>query len=278
MKSDCCGAEVKYEYGVESCLQCHGVLRVTNPMGHVVSGKECQPDEPRESKDWREYCGSCGSHECQHRGEYGHCLAEKDEHPGRWPVSGGHQALDGAIDDRTRAFRLASMIEDARDYILLLEARAERAEKERDIAQEIAAQWGADRDRWVGLEITKLKDKVEALGMTCSLFQADQVQLITKLRAVEKERDELRDERDGLLLALADWRKENAALREDKDRAIAGLIEQRQIAQELRERVKELEQCKHPVGDLITARFESEKRINIYRCQFCGESFEKEGE
>lgn len=47
---------------------------------------------------------------------------------------------------------------------------------------------------------------------------------------------------------------------------------------ELRARVRELESCKHPEGNLITARFERDKRINIYRCATCGESFEMEAE
>ena len=163
-KSECCGAETYLESigDVRFCRACR---------------QPCKPAEPREiicakcGKSSREYvCHGCGYTtfpETREGKPYSQLTdAEKaeglqsyEDHPGRWPVT----ARECYGKDRDYSTP-GSLIHHAADYILQLEARAERAEY-------YQAEWHAKEAGYRAANAT-LRERIEA---------------------AEKERDELRE-------------------------------------------------------------------------------------
>ena len=147
MKSDCHGAEIRT---IEiNLVPFDGVCSTCGAACFAVT-EECQPAEPRESNE---------------------------DHPGRWPVTWCEMHTDSYPVNPREAMSatLWTDIQSARDYILHLEARAERAEQERGFFKD-----GCDK-------------------------------LTARAEAAEKERDELRDERD---ILIAELQVKEAALTE----------------------------------------------------------------
>lgn len=219
MKSDCCGAEV-----CDHCYDC-GSYDI-RPKCAVCENfcepyEECKPAEQGRFLSVEEFKAHFFPLETQREErkkmsayELGQAMAkeaiEKAEHPGRWPVTrcDAIPAHEFRSAEKPDGICWHDVLE-TRDYILQLEARAERAEAERDWARQASTIDHINQEEWYR--------RAEAAEKHAQKFMSMVDANVKARKAAEKERDE--------------WRERNTVLHRSNEA--------------LREQVKKLEEYKH---------------------------------